>query len=89
MNVRLIYQSGVSYSQLFSDIKAKVSRGVAKRVTISFREIGENQRAYASFSLPPNKAKQLAHAILTAADGETDPIELTIDDSMRAREIAA
>src|ERR1700686_5004640 len=85
MNVHLTYQSGQGYSQRFSDIKAKVSRGVAKRVTVSFRERGENEKAYASFSLPPSKAQQLAHALLTAAAGEAEPIEFMIDDSMRAR----
>jgi hypothetical protein len=48
-------------------------------VHISFREKGDS-RAYASFSLPKEKAAQIAHAILAASVGVDQPIELSFEE---------
>lgn len=90
MNVRLDYSgSGNSYSEHFSKFKVKISNTESgKRVNISFREKQEgsprekeNARPYASFSLPYKKARQLAHAMLTASAGDAEPIEFSIDEA--------
>ena len=78
MNVHLTYQSGQSYSEYFSNFEAKVSRGT-KRVKVSLKE-KQNGHGYASFSLPLDKAQQLAHAILVAAMGDVKPIEFTVEE---------
>lgn len=88
MNVHLTYQSGQSYSQYLSNFEVKVSRSTARRVKVSFRE-KENGQGYASFSLPFDKAQQLAHAILTASAGDVKPIEFTVEESVGAKVVAA
>ncbi len=90
MNVRLDYRgSGNSYSEHFFKFKVKISNTESgKRVNISFREKQdegtprerENGKPYASFSLPYKKARQLAHAMLTASAGDAEPIEFSIDE---------
>jgi len=81
MNVRLDYRdSGNSYSEHFSNFKAKVSiTESGKRVNISFRE-KEGGTPYASFSLPAKKARQLAHAMLTASAGDAEPIQFAVEE---------
>jgi len=79
MNVHLDYDSGHSYSQLFNNFQIKISGGGTKRVHISFREKGDS-KAYASFSLPKEKAAQIAHAILAASVGVDQPIELSFEE---------
>jgi len=79
MNINLDYESGQSFSQYFADFKIKVSGGGAKRVKVSFRESG-NSRAYASFSIPKEKAEQLAHAILATSAGIEQPIEFSFQE---------
>ena len=90
MNVRLDYRgSGNSYSEHFSKFKVKISNTESgRRVNISFREQQdgttgekENAKRYASFSLPYKKARQLAHAMLTASAGDAEPIQFLIDES--------
>jgi len=80
MNVNLDYDSGQSYSQHFADFKITVSGGGAKRIKVAFREKA-NSRAYASFSLPKEKAKQVAHAILAATAGIEQPIEFSFEEA--------
>jgi hypothetical protein len=88
MNVHLDYNSGQSYSEHFGNFGIKVSGGNTKRIKISFREKG-NGRAYASFSLPKEKAAQLAHAILAASVGIDQPIEFSFEEPKPKAEIAA
>jgi hypothetical protein len=80
MNFHLDYDSGQSYSQRFDNFKITVSGGGSKRVKISFREKG-NGRSYASFSLPKEKAAQVAHAILAASVGIDQPIEFSFEEA--------
>jgi hypothetical protein len=80
MNVLLDYDSGQSYSQFFTNFKITVSGGGAKRVKVAFREKGDRSRAYASFSLPKEKAAQIAHAILAASVGIDQPIECSFEE---------
>jgi hypothetical protein len=87
MNVRLDYESGQTYTQYFSNFHIKVSGGGEKRLKISFRENGDS-RAYASLSLPKEKAAQLAHAILAASAGVDQPIEFSFEEP-KPRFIAA
>jgi hypothetical protein len=87
MNVHLNYDSGQSYSKYFDNFTVKVSRDV-KRAKVSFRE-KENSRGYAAFSLPFDKAQQLAHAILTACAGDVGPIEFTVSESGGIKAAAA
>jgi hypothetical protein len=88
MNVHLIYQSGQSYSERLTNFDAKITRNNGKRVHISFRE-KQTGKGYASFSLPFDKAQQLAHAILTASTGDVKPIEFTVDESVGTKSVAA
>jgi hypothetical protein len=87
MNVRLDYESGQTYTQYFSNFHIKVSGGGEKRVKISFRENGDS-RAYASLSLPKEKAAQLSHAILAASVGVDQPIEFSFEEP-KPRVVAA
>ncbi|HXJ14120.1 MAG TPA: hypothetical protein VNH19_17730 [Candidatus Limnocylindrales bacterium] len=87
MNVHLTYQSGQSYSDYFEKFSVTVSGGGMKRVKISIRE-QKNGRGYASFSLPVEKAQQLAHAILAASAGIEQPIEFTVEES-KTKTVAA
>lgn len=82
MNVRLDYRdSGNTYSEHFSDFKAKVSISESgKRVNISFRE-KRGGTPYASLSLPYEKAQQLAYALLTASAGDAEPIEFSVEEA--------
>lgn len=99
MNLHLTYTSGQSYSEYFSNFRVTVSRKNVKRVHVSFRE-KENEndpqsltlkpKTYASFSLPIDKAQQLAYAILTAtAAGDTSPIEFAVNEAVRSQTVAA
>jgi len=87
MNVNLIYESGQAYSQYFDNFGIKVSGGGEKRIKVAFREKG-NSRAYASLSLPKEKAEQLAHAILAASTGIEQPIEFAFEE-FRPKVVAA
>ena len=78
MNIHLDYESGQSYSQYFDNFGIKVSGGGEKRIKVAFRE--KSSRAYASFSLPKEKAEQLAHAILAASAGVEQPIEFAFEE---------
>jgi len=88
MNAKLDYSSGQSYSQSFSNLKVKVTRtSSGKRVSFSFKANGDS--SYASYSLPLDKSRLLAHAILTACEGELlQPVEFQVDESS-AKPIAA
>ncbi len=88
MNVHLDYHSGQSYSEFFTNFAIKISGGGTKRVKVSFRE-KDNSRAYASFSLPKEKAAQLAHAILAASVGVDQPIEFSFEEPRPKAETAA
>ncbi len=88
MNVHLIYQSGQSYSERLTNFDVKISRHNVKRVHVSFRE-KQTGKGYASFSLPFEKAQQLAHAILMASAGDVKPIEFTVEESVGAKVAAA
>jgi hypothetical protein len=88
MNVNLTYQGGISYSQYFDDFTIKVSGGGKKRVKVAFKENG-NSNAYSSFSLPREKAVQLAHAILTASAGVEQPIEFVFQERLSSSAAAA
>ena len=82
MNFTLTYQSGQHYSERFSSFDAKVSRDASGlgRVRISFREKTDGNHGYASLSLPPKKAKQLAYAILMACAGDdANPIVFSVE----------
>jgi hypothetical protein len=87
MNIALTYQSGQQYSERLSHFDVKVSRGT-KRVRISFTEKGSSW-GHLSFSLPPDKAKQLAHAILTTCAGDVKPIEFTVGEAPINKAVAA
>jgi len=92
MNVALTYQSGQQYSEYFSNIDIKVSRGTKgmKRVRVSFREKTDGKQGHVSFSLPPKKAKQLAHAILMACvDDDVKPIEFSMEEAPTNQAVAA
>jgi hypothetical protein len=78
MNVRLVYQSGQQYSEHFSDFDVKVSRGTT-RVRASFKEKGGG-RGYSAWSLPLDKAQQLAYALLTACAGDAKPVEFGVEE---------
>ena len=80
MNVHLTYHSGQTYSEHFSDFGVTVSGGGTKRIKFSFRQKESGGRGYAAFSLPVEKAQQLAHAILTASAGVMQPIEFTVEE---------
>jgi hypothetical protein len=87
MNVHLAYSSGQSYSQHFSNFQVTISHKNSKRVTFSFRE--KTGEAYASLSLPVDKARQLGHAILTAAAADdVNPIEFAVNEPVRAQSAA-
>lgn len=89
MNVNLTYRSGVEYHEFFSNYKVKVSMsGGGKRVHISIRE-KENGKPYASLTLPYKKARQLAHALMTASMGDVEPIEFSVDESTVTKTVAA
>jgi hypothetical protein len=87
MNIHLDYASGQSYSQYFDNFGIKVSGGGEKRIKVAFRE-KNNSRAYASFSLPKEKAEQFAHAILAASAGIEQPIEFAFEE-FRPKAVAA
>ena len=80
MNVNLDYDSGQSYSQFFSNYKITVSGGGTKRIRIAFKESG-GSRAYLSFSLPKEKAAQVAHAMLAASVGIDQSMECSFEES--------
>lgn len=85
MNVHLTYESGQSYSEHLANFQVTVKRRNTKRVTCSFRE-KEDGSAYAAFSLPIEKARQFAHAILAAAASEdVNPIQFRVEESSRSR----
>ena len=79
LNVNLNYESGQSYSQFFSNYKITVSGGGSKRIRVAFKENGDN-RAYLSFSLPKEKAAQVAHAILAASVGIDQSMECSFEE---------
>jgi len=89
MNVHLDYHSGQSYSEYFNNFTIKVSGGGNKRIKVSFRDKAERSRAYASFSLPKEKAAQLAHALLAASVGVDQPIEFSVEEPKPKAETAA
>jgi|SRR6266852_4647271 len=102
MNVHLTYHSGQSYSEHLSNFDVKVSVNSGKRVKVSFREKqppltyhtgqsseGQSSEGYAAFSLPVDKARQLAHAILTASEGDVKPIEFAVEESVKTKVVAA
>jgi hypothetical protein len=93
MNVALTYQSGQQYSEYLYNFDVKVKRGTngEKRVRISFaeKESGPGRHGHASFSLPRNKAKQLAHAVLTACAGDMKPIEFDVEEAPTKKVVAA
>ncbi len=101
MNVHLTYHSGQSYSEHLSNFDVKVSVNSGKRVKVSFREkqppltyrTGQPpphpDEGYAAFSLPLDKARQLAHAILTASEGDVKPIEFAVEESVKTKVVAA
>jgi hypothetical protein len=78
MNVRLTYQSGQQYSEYLSSIDVKVFRR-ATRVKVSFKEKGSGW-GYSAWSLPSDKAQQLAYAILTACAGDAEPILFCVEE---------
>jgi hypothetical protein len=78
MNVHLDYASGQSYSQPFDNYKITISGGGEKRIRVAFKEQGS--RAYLSFSLPKEKAKQIAHALLAAAAGIDQTMECSFEE---------
>jgi hypothetical protein len=80
MNVHLDYSSGQSYSEYFTNFTIKVSGGGNKRIKVSFRDKADRSCAYTSFSLPKEKAAQLAHAILAASVGIDQPIEFSCEE---------
>ena len=83
MNVRLNYFSGQSYSQMFATFCIKVSGAYSKRIKVSFREKAGDSRSYASFSLPPDSARQLAYALLLAtSSNDVNPVEFTVEESL-------
>lgn len=85
MNVHLTYRSGQSYSEHLSNFQVTVKRRNSKRVTCSFRE-KEASSAYAAFSLPIEKARQLAHAILASAAAEdVNPIQFEVEEASRSQ----
>jgi len=57
-----------------------------KRVRVTFREDAAHDQSYLSYSLPLSRAQQIAHALLTTISGEVEPIEFTIDDSIKLSE---
>lgn len=89
MNSQLKYPSGQSYSYHLSNFKVKISRsGNGKRVHVSFKE--KQSDTYSSFSLPADKSRQLAYAILTACGGDiSQPIEFEVDEAAATKSIAA
>jgi hypothetical protein len=89
MNVRLTYQSGQQYTERLSNFEVKVSRRTL-RVKVSFSERGQKAGSwgYSSWSLPVDKAQLLAHALLTACAGETEPIQFKVEDDS-AKAVAA
>jgi hypothetical protein len=102
MNVHLTYHSGQSYSEHLSNFDVKVSVNSGKRVKVSFREkqppltyhTGQKssergEEGYAAFSLPVDKARQLAHAILTASEGDVKAIEFAVEESVKTKVVAA
>src|SRR6266852_1319623 len=102
MNVHLTYHSGQSYSEHLSNFDVKVSVNSGKRVKVSFREKQppltyhtgqqstgqQSSEGYAAFSLPVDKARQLAHAILTASEGDVKPIEFAVEESVKTKVVA-
>ena len=90
MNVVLRYSSGQQYMESFSKFDVRVSRDHSgtKRVRISMREKSELARGYSAFSLPPNKAKQLAYAILMACASDGTNVEFNVEE-ISARSAAA
>lgn len=78
MNVNLNYDSGQSYSQFFSSYKITVSGGGSKRIRIAFKESGNSR--YLSFSLPKEKAAQVAHAMLAASVGIDQSMECSFEE---------
>ncbi len=85
MNLRLNYRgTGQAYSEHFSNFKVKVSLAKSGRVNISFREKTETESKsvppYASFSLPPQKARQLGAAVDAVSLGDAEPVEFSIEE---------
>jgi len=87
MNVHLTYNSGQSYSETLSDFTVKVSGGGMRRLKVSFRQ-KENGHGQAQFSLPAEKAQQLAYAILAATAGVELPIEFNVQE-LKPKVVAA
>ena len=79
MNVNLDYDSGQSYSQFFSNYKISISGGGTKRIRIAFNERGDS-RARFSFSLPKEKAAQIAYAMLAASVGIDQAMECSFEE---------
>ena len=82
MNVRLTYSdSGTQYSQYFSNFDIKVSRSSNGRIKVSIKQKDGKGQGYASFSLPRDKARQLAHAILVQTSGEgAEPVQFSVEE---------
>jgi len=86
MNVHLTYSSGHNYSAHLADFQVTITRKNPKRVSFSFREKDKGQ-PYAAFSLPTNKARQFAHAILASASADdSNPIEFMVNESEIAQQ---
>lgn len=88
MYIRLTYQSGQRYSEHFSEFVVKISRNATNRIVVSFSETGIGQ-GYSSWSLPSDKAQQLAHAILMACAGDVKPLEFAVQERPAKKAIAA
>lgn len=83
MNVRLSYRDNTkSYSEHFSKFTVKVTLSDSGRVHIAFHEKTESKSGaqYASFSLPPQKARQLGDAVNAVCWGDAEPVEFSIDE---------
>src|ERR1700732_2643625 len=82
MNFRLTYKdSGNQYSEYLSKCDVKVSRSNNGRIKSSFKQKDGNGQGYAAFSLPRDKARQYAYAILTAASSDdVDPIQFSVEE---------
>jgi hypothetical protein len=83
MNVRITYSdSGNQYSEHLINFDVKVSRSSNGRIKVSFKQKDGNGRGYATFSLPRDKSRQLAHAILVQTSSEgAEPVQFSVEES--------
>lgn len=84
MKSEVVYTSGQTYYEHLSKYSVRVSRG-QDRVAVRFNDANSDSKKSGMFSLRPEDAQRLAHAILLACSGDVRPIEFSADERTEKR----